>query len=175
MNPGKLQPAATIVLALLWATSAMAEPAATPNAASPEQVVRGFLRDVRSGADPGAAGRYFAPQVAAHQVTSEAEATILRSPDDYAGHVREFLATFGRFSLQIEELLAQGDRVYVRWRQVGQHLASINGEAPTGCPLTELTAAVYRVESGRIVEYWIQSDRKGLELQLARLREPCVH
>ena len=70
-------------------------------------------------------------------------------------------------TFEIEELIAAGDRVFVRWRQTGRHLGSIDGETPSGCPLVELTSAVYRVKGGRIVEYWIQMDRKGLELQLA--------
>ena len=136
----------------------------------PAVVVRGFLDQVRSGRDPSAVARFFAPKVAAHQLTSEGETTVVRTPADYAAHVHEFLALFGAFDFRVEELIAQGDRVHVRWRQRGRHLGSLDGEKPTGAPLTEISSAVYRVEGGRIVEYWIQTDRKGLELQLARAR-----
>jgi predicted ester cyclase len=67
----------------------------------------------------------------------------------------------------VEDLIAGGDKVFVRWRQNGRHLVSLDGEKPTGAKLVELTSVVYRVENGRIVEYWLQTDRKGLELQLA--------
>ncbi|MFJ9950514.1 ester cyclase [Kitasatospora sp. NPDC091207] len=59
-----------------------------------------------------------------------------------------------------------GDRVHARWTQHGHHLAPINGRPPTGRPLTEKASAVYRVEAGRIVEYWIQIDRQGLPARL---------
>ncbi len=171
--PTNLAAMAALLLATVAAPAVADQPpAAAPELPSPEAVVRGFLRDVRSGKDPDAASRYFAPRIAAHQVTAENETTIIRSPADYAAHVRDFLVLYGRFTLQIEELIARNDRVYVRWRQVGRHLGSINGEPPTGAPLTELTAAVYRVDSGRIAEYWIQSDRKGLDLQLERASQP---
>ena len=78
-------------------------------------------------------------------------------------------------TFEIEELIAAGDRVFVRWRQAGRHLGSIDGETPSGCPLVELTSAVYRVNGGRIVEYWIQMDRKGLELQLAAETRAYAH
>lgn len=139
-----------------------------PIPAEPRVVVEGFFADVRSGVRPDAAGEYLAPRVAAHQVTSEGEVTIVRSPAEYADHVRDFRRIFGPFKLHVEELIADGDRVYVRWRQTGRHLDSINGEKPTGRVLTDIASAVYRVRDGRIAEYWIQSDRKGLELQLAR-------
>lgn len=133
---------------------------------TPESVVRGFFRDVRSGAHPERADHYFAPLVTAHQVTSEGETRVIRTPGAYATHVREFLDLFGEFRLELVEVLASGDMVYVRWRQTGRHLASLEGEAPTGAPLVDIASAVYRVRCGRIVEYWIQSDRKGLDLQV---------
>lgn len=140
------------------------------SAASPESVVLGFLRDVRSGRQPDLAGAYMAPKVQAHQVTSEGDRTIERTPQDYADHVREFLALFGDYRFEVEECLASGDKVYVRWRQSGQHMASIDGEAPTQARLVDISSAVYRVERGQIVEYWIQADRLGLQLQLTKAR-----
>jgi hypothetical protein len=50
----------------------------------------------------------------------------------------------------------------------------VNSEAPTtggsgsGRPLTEIGSAVYRVEGGRIAEYWIQLDRLGMLEQRAQ-------
>jgi len=135
---------------------------------SPESTVRQFIELVRSGRDPDAVSGYFAPVVQAHQMTSEGETTVARTPAEYAGHVRGFKEAFGDYRFDVDEFIAQGDRVYVRWRQRGSHLGSIDGEAPTGAPLTEIGSAVYRVVDGRIVEYWIQLDRKGLEVQLER-------
>jgi predicted ester cyclase len=141
------------------------------SAEAPERVVRQFLAEVRSGRNPDAADRYFAPVVQAHQVTSEGVATVPRSPANYAEHVRQFLTLFGKFEFEVEELIASGDRVFVRWRQEGCHCGSIAGEAPSGKPLIELSSVVYRVSGSKIVEYWIQTDRKGLEVQLQRIGE----
>ncbi len=156
---------ATIAAAACLAALPMPAASAPRDASA---VVRGFLVDVRSGRDPDAVHRYFAAQVAAHQLISEKDATVVRTPDDYAAHVREFLALFGAFDFTIEELIGEGDRVYARWRQTGRHRGSFEGERPTGAPLVEIGSAVYRVHDGRIVEYWIQTDRKGLEAQLLR-------
>lgn len=162
-------PVKSMIAAALLLGSAAGAAAEARVVADPAGVVRGFLHDVRSGRDPDAVERYFAPRVSAHQVTSERETTVLRTPADYAAHIREFLALFGRYQFDVEEMIAQGDRVYVRWRQQGHHQASLRGEAPTGAPLTEISSAIYRVSDGRIVEYWIQTDRKGLEVQLERV------
>jgi predicted ester cyclase len=137
-------------------------------AAAPEAVVRGFLQDVRSGRHPELADQYLAPTVLAHQVTSEGESVVERTPANYEAHVHEFLTLFGAYRFEVTELLASGDRVYVRWRQEGRHLASFDGERPTGAPLVDISSAVYRVRGGKIVEYWIQTDRAGLQAQLQR-------
>ena len=169
-----MQIAAGITMAML-ASPAMADagretvPATESAANSPETVVRAFLADIRSGKDPDAAARYFAPQVRAHQMTAEGIQTVVRTPADYARHVREFLDLFGRYRLTVEEVLPAGDKVFVRWRQDGCHCGSVAGESPTGRPLVEITSVVYRVQDTRIAEYWLQTDRKGLELQLERL------
>ncbi|MDG6109011.1 ester cyclase [Dactylosporangium aurantiacum] len=76
------------------------------------------------------------------------------------------VAAFGRFRFTVTALLAEGDHVYVRWRQDGHHLGDVDGHPPTGAPLTEVGSAVYRVEDGRVAEYWVQLDRLGLARQL---------
>lgn len=133
---------------------------------SPHLVVRQFIERVRSGLDPEAAHELMAPVVQAHQVISGAPSSVERSPANYAEHIREFLDVFGQYQLHIEEFLSSEHKVYVRWRQVGCHVGTILGYAPTGRELVTVGSAVYRVESGRIVEYWIQQENSGLEAQL---------
>ncbi|OPH47288.1 polyketide cyclase [Paenibacillus ferrarius] len=135
---------------------------------SPTAIIQQFFQDVRSGLQPDAAHLYMAEQVLAHQITSEEETTVHRTPANYADHVREMLAVYGAFKLEIQELLAQEDRVYVRWKQTGTHIGNVDGFAPTGKTIIEIASAVYRLENERIVEYWIQIDREGIRLQLQR-------
>jgi len=130
-------------------------------------VVHAFLLFVRSGETPARAGEFMAARVRAHQVQAEAPLTLERSPAQYCEHVRDMRAAFGPFSITIDEIFADGDRVYARWTQHGRHLGEIDGYAPTGRPLMQIASAVYRVEDDRIVEYWIQIDRGGLQAQLA--------
>lgn len=133
-----------------------------------KEVVKGFLVEVRSGLHPEKAGQYMADTVLAHQVNSDNPVTVRRTPANYTAHVNEFLSLFGRFEFRVTELLADGEKVFARWEQRGVHLSQIDGYAPTGLPLIEYTSAVYRVEKGKIVEYWLQTDRAGMETQLKR-------
>ncbi|WP_332646648.1 ester cyclase [Lysinibacillus sp. 54212] len=131
-----------------------------------EQIVREFFEEVRSGINPDYAHRYMGEQVLAHQTVSEEEQTVLRTPEDYAEHVREMQEAYGDFSIEIGELLAAENKVYVRWKQIGTHVGEIDGYQPTGLPVIQIASAVYRIENEKIAEYWIQIDRLGIQKQL---------
>ncbi|MFJ7982594.1 ester cyclase [Lysinibacillus xylanilyticus] len=133
---------------------------------TPEQIVKKFFEEVRSGNNPDYATELMADRVLAHQVISEEESTVLRTPTDYADHVKEMVEAYGDFSLEIQEFMVQGNKVYVRWKQVGKHVGEVDGFQPTSLPVIEIASAVYRIEEEKIVEYWIQIDRAGIEKQL---------
>lgn len=135
---------------------------------TPEQIVKKFFEEVRSGNNPDYATELMADHVLAHQVISEEESTVLRTPTDYADHVKEMVEAYGDFSLEIQEFMVQGNKVYVRWKQVGTHVGEVDGFQPTSLPVIEIASAVYRIEEEKIVEYWIQIDRAGIEKQLNR-------
>ena len=146
-------------------------PEAWPGITEEAAVVTRFLATVRLSGDEADAVAVLAPLVACHQVVSDRPETVMRTPADYARHVREDMRrVFGDFSLRVEELLQDGDRVYVRWRQVGVHAGDLPGLPATGRPLVDVASAVYRVRDGRVAEYWIQIDRLGLQHQLDELR-----
>jgi predicted ester cyclase len=133
------------------------------------RVVTDFLHYVRSGVAPERASEFMAPLVLAHQVQSEGETMIERSPDDYAEHVREMIDRWGHFTLTVDELLVDSARAYVRLTQVGHDLGSDGGRQPTGGVVRQINSVVYHVEDGVISQYWIQIDRAGVANQLSSL------
>lgn len=104
--------------------------------------------------------------VIAHQIISGEAIAIERTPQNYTDHVHEFIDCYGKFDLVVEEFITQQSKVYVRWRQIGLHQNSIFGYPATGKTLITIGSAVYRVENGKIVEYWIQQENDGLKAQL---------
>lgn len=127
-----------------------------------KQIITDFFEKVRSGKNLNLAYKYMQDNVLAHQIIAESkkEIVIRRTPEDYAEHVNEMRKTYGEFSLSIEEILSDDNKVYVRWRQLG----SVKGK-----PITEIGSAVYMVRNAKISEYWIQLDRKGIEEQMKGL------
>jgi predicted ester cyclase len=131
-----------------------------------KEIVRQFLEQVRSGKFPKRAVSFMADSILAHQMNAENETTVIRTPQNYSEHIEDFVQMFGQFSFEITDLIAEDDKVYARWKQIGNHLTEIDGYQPTGNPLIEISSCVYRLENNKIAEYWIQIDRLGFEKQL---------
>jgi predicted ester cyclase len=142
---------------------------ASPPIATPKALVADFFAHVRSGKNLASVGDYLAPVVIAHQLCSENPLAIERSPQDYAGHVREMIGACSGFAIDVEQMIAEDDLVYVRWTQRGTYDISDDDGATVPTPIAEFASAVYRVANGRIVEYWMQIDRMGTRLQVDRV------
>ena len=67
---------------------------------------------------------------------------------------------------RVDDLLAEGDKVTVRYTVTGTHAGELLGHAPTGKPITNTGIAIYRVADGKIVEAWGESDNLGLLQQV---------
>lgn len=137
----------------------------------PKEIINAFLQIVRSGISPERAPEFMADMVIANQMNAETQETIKRTPQNYVEHVKEFITLYGKYEFEVTELIANDNKVYARWKQTGKHLTDIYPFKATGLPLIEIGSAVYRVENGKIVECWIQTDRKGFDLQLQRNEE----
>jgi len=66
----------------------------------------------------------------------------------------------------IEDMIAEGDKVAVRFTWSGTHRGEIMGIAPTNKRVTCTRLSILRIVSGKIVEDWGFSDRLGFMEQL---------
>jgi steroid delta-isomerase-like uncharacterized protein len=90
-------------------------------------------------------------------------------PLDGAGwrsFVGSFFTGFPDFRLEIEDMLAEEDRVAVRWTFHGTHTGEFLSIAPTGKPVTMSAVEVNRVVGGRVAEHWVVLDQLGVLRQL---------
>jgi steroid delta-isomerase-like uncharacterized protein len=63
---------------------------------------------------------------------------------------------------EVDDLVAEGDRVVVRWRLLGTHEGDFGGIPASGRAITLEGIAIYRVEDGQLMERWVVSDIHGL-------------
>jgi predicted ester cyclase len=74
----------------------------------------------------------------------------------------------------IEDVIAEGDRVVVRWTSTGTHSGPFVGIPPTGRPFTMAGIDVYRIENLRMAEHWHVVDQLALLQQLGLVPAPEV-
>lgn len=68
-------------------------------------------------------------------------------------HVTEFRRIVPDLSVDIERIIASEDEVVGVWRVRGTHSGSLFGVPATHKPLDYRNASVFRVRSGRIIDY----------------------
>ena len=74
--------------------------------------------------------------------------------------------SFPDWTEEVEDIVAESDRVVTRFRSSGTHRGEFQGIAPTGRRVTISEVAVYRVVNGQIAEQWGFPDVAGLLRQL---------
>jgi steroid delta-isomerase-like uncharacterized protein len=70
------------------------------------------------------------------------------------------------FRVEVEDLVAEGDRVAARYIGRGTHLASLMGESPTSRTVRLHGITVFRIVDGRIAEDWEALDYDDLYKQI---------
>jgi steroid delta-isomerase-like uncharacterized protein len=86
--------------------------------------------------------------------------------------VRLFRAAFPDQWWQIEDLIAEGDRVVARTTMRGTHSGDFFGIPASGRAVTLTGVHVMRIADGRIIEHWGSNDDLGLMRQIGALPEP---
>ncbi|WP_415854657.1 ester cyclase [Sinomonas sp. G460-2] len=72
----------------------------------------------------------------------------------------------------VEDVIAEGDRVVVRWRNRGTHVEPFLGLPATGKSFEIAGIDIYRVEGGRLAEHWHVVDQLALLMQLGFVPAP---
>ena len=86
--------------------------------------------------------------------------------------IMEF-AAFADIHCTIEDLVAEGDKVVIRWNWRGTHSKGKYMEiAPTGKQVTITGITILRIEGSKIVEEWGNSDELGKMQQLGVVPSP---
>jgi steroid delta-isomerase-like uncharacterized protein len=73
---------------------------------------------------------------------------------------------FPDFHLTIDDEIAEGDKVVVRYSFHGTHQGELAGIPGTGKEITLAGVAIYQVDNGKVVEFWNFPDELTLMRQL---------
>jgi len=69
----------------------------------------------------------------------------------------------------VEDVIAEGDKVWVRLTYTGTHSGVFRGVAPTGKQISITGLMIYRIADGKLVEGWDLSDYLALLMQIGAI------
>ncbi|MBL7699651.1 MAG: ester cyclase [Chitinophagaceae bacterium] len=73
---------------------------------------------------------------------------------------------------EVDDIIAEGDKVVVRWRLLGTHMGRFNNIPPTGKVITLRGIAIYRLHGGQLIERWVVTDLHSLIAELKQSSLP---
>lgn len=81
-------------------------------------------------------------------------------------HVAGTEAAFPRYALLAEDMIAEGDKVVVRFTMQATHQGDFMGIPPTSRQVNVPGIIIYRIADSKIVEHWVQTDAMAMMQQL---------
>ena len=89
-------------------------------------------------------------------------------PEGFYPFFDRMQATFSNVHVTIEDAIADGDKVCLRWTFTAKHTGDGLGLPPTGKQVKVTGISIVRIENGRLVHGWQNWDMLGM---LAQIRE----
>jgi steroid delta-isomerase-like uncharacterized protein len=81
-------------------------------------------------------------------------------------------AAFPDVHMEVEDMIAEGDKVVARVSVGGTHQGEFMGIAPTGNRVTITGIDILRITDGKVVEHWGKFDDLGMMQQLGVMEQP---
>jgi len=86
--------------------------------------------------------------------------------EGYKQTVTMWCTPFADIHCTMEDTIAEGDKVVIRWTWRGRHKGEYMGIAPTDKQVTITGIDILRIVGGKIVEHWSEMDNLGFMQQL---------
>ncbi|WP_224336248.1 ester cyclase [Haloprofundus halobius] len=133
-----------------------------------KETVRRYYKEVVEAGHTELLTELIAEDVVNHNPLSDESLTAeeARGFEGFRRHVEVFQEAFPDRTFSIEDLIAEGDSVSARLRFEGTHEGRFAGIEPTGNRISGSSMAFYRIEDGKIVERWYETDNLELFKQL---------
>lgn len=110
--------------------------------------------------------RLVAPDAVNHDPATPPELRGLSGPDVFKRTVGMYRAAFPDVQMIVDDVIAAGDKVVLRWHSEGTHRGELAGLAPTGVRGTVTGISIDRWKDGKLVESWVEWDNLGLARQI---------
>lgn len=135
----------------------------TTTEAENKELVRGAVNDMLVEGQWDRVDEYIAEDYVGHTVAAPED---IRGRDGFEEFYSGMQTAFPDIEVEIQELIAEDDKVVQRSRQSGTHEGEFMGIEATGNTFDVSGIVIYRIKDGKIAEDWVQSDMMGMMEQL---------
>lgn len=97
-----------------------------------------------------------------------------KGPAGFAKGIIPVRAAFPDIKWSIEDLIAEGDKVVVKWSWTGTNTSSFTGFPITNKTVTHHAINIFRFDKGKIIKGWMQSDRLGFFQQIGVIAQDAI-
>jgi steroid delta-isomerase-like uncharacterized protein len=73
---------------------------------------------------------------------------------------------------EIEDMIAEGDKVVTRMTSYGKHEKDLPGAPATGNEMKMTSITIHRIANGKLVEKWAEKDVMGFLIQIGVMKPP---
>ena len=126
--------------------------------AANKELVRRFYKEVYGDWNMALVNDVVSPQFTSHDWPKNSP----RGPQGFTNFYSAIRSAVPDARYEVDDLIAESDKVVVRWRLLGTHKGDFRGIAPTGQSIVLKGIAIYRVENGKLMERWVVTDLHGL-------------
>ena len=90
----------------------------------------------------------------------------IKGPTDFTPFHTTFRAAFPNMIINVDDMVAEGDKVAARCSVRGKHEGDFMGRAATQSPVEFTGMTILRIDNGKIVEAWNNFDFMTMNRQL---------
>ncbi len=126
-------------------------------------LARHVIEEMFNNGNLDVADEYIAPDYENHDPAMPED---IHGPEGFKEYVGAYRSAFPDLHIQIEDQIAEGDKVATRWTGAGTHEGELAGIAPTGNHVTLPGMEIVRISEGKLVEGWEGYDSMTMMQQL---------
>ena len=132
-----------------------------------KDIIKRFVEELWNARRLDVADQIFSEDCVTHQLRSGLSAEpVQRGPQEMKEHVSSWLMSFPDLRFNIEQMIAERDRVVSQLVMEGTHQGTWMGILPTGKRLQIRLITIHRIANGKIAEDWVLVESLGLFQQL---------
>jgi steroid delta-isomerase-like uncharacterized protein len=140
--------------------------AETASRVEPAEGSRRLLEETFNEGNVALIDQLVAPDAVNHDPAEPAHMRALRGPEVFKRTVQMYRAAFPDVRITVDDVIAAGDKVALRWHSEGTHRGELEGLAPTGVRGSVTGLSIDQWKDGKVVESWTEWDNLGLARQL---------